>query len=273
MIVRVHGLVIRVLPYRESDALVTLLTREAGKIGLIAPGARKVRSRLAAHTQLLRLGTYILYRGRSLYRLDQADTTALLKTRLHDPLVNQRTMEMLEWVMRLTEDEVSDPFLYDHVERSFLRLDQGEPLDVTWLIFQLVMLSHMGYGPSWDRCTRCGLSDDLKAFVPQEGGMICGTCLKHHPPLHNVTLLPPRLVWVLQQIVRTPPHLLGSVRLKPENVELVLKPLAQFVFLHVPVRFRTQEVWRGADELIRLAEDLKRARRAPGTGEDEGDVS
>lgn len=268
MIVRVHGLVLRTLPYGESDALVTLLTREAGKIGLIAPGARKVRSRLAAHTQLLRLGTYILYRGRTLFRLDQADTTALLSTRLHDPLVNRRTMEMLEWVLRLTEDEVPDPFLYEHVERSLLRLDRGEQPDVTWLIFQLVMLTHLGYGPSWDHCTRCGQKEDLKAFAPREGGMICASCLSHHAPDQDVFFLPPRLVWVLQQIVRTPPHLLGHVQLKPENIARVLKALEVFVSYHVPVHFRTQDVWRSSEELLAIAEDLKKARNAPPKAED-----
>lgn len=273
MIVRVHGLVLRALPYGESDALVTLLTREAGKIGLIAPGARKVRSRLAAHTQLLRLGTYILYRGRTLFRLDQADTMALLSTRLHDPRVNRRAMEMLEWVLRLTEDGVPDPFLYEHVERSFLRLDRGEDPDTTWLIFQLVMLAHLGYGPSWDRCTRCGQKEDLKAFAPRDGGMICSTCFSHHAPASGVIVFPPRLVWVLQQIVRTPPHLLGNVQLKPENVDRVLKALEAFVAYHVPVHFRTQDVWRSSEELLASAEDLKKARNASRKAPDTGDVS
>lgn len=59
-----EGIVIRQTSYRESDKIVRMYTREFGKIGVVARGAKKTKSRLAAVTQLFTNGYFTFFRGK-----------------------------------------------------------------------------------------------------------------------------------------------------------------------------------------------------------------
>ncbi|HDU1200630.1 TPA: DNA repair protein RecO, partial [Listeria monocytogenes] len=56
-----EGIVIRQTSYRESDKIVRMYTREFGKIGVVARGAKKTKSRLAAVTQLFTNGYFTFF--------------------------------------------------------------------------------------------------------------------------------------------------------------------------------------------------------------------
>lgn len=62
------------MPLGESDRLVTILTREEGLIRATAPGARKPKSKLSGRSQLFVVNELLLYRGRSLAKITQAQT-------------------------------------------------------------------------------------------------------------------------------------------------------------------------------------------------------
>ena len=71
------GLVLRVTDTKETDKILTVLTPDMGKIGVIAKGARRKGSRVAAATQLLVYSEMTLYESRSWYMLNEAATISL----------------------------------------------------------------------------------------------------------------------------------------------------------------------------------------------------
>ena len=72
--IRVHAIVLRHADWGEADRLVTLFTREQGKLRAVAKGARKITSRKAGHLEPFTHVKLQLARGRSLFIVTQADT-------------------------------------------------------------------------------------------------------------------------------------------------------------------------------------------------------
>lgn len=68
------GINLKSMPFGESDRLLTILTRELGLIRVLAPGARKHRSRLGGRTSLFVVNELLIAQGRSLDKITQAET-------------------------------------------------------------------------------------------------------------------------------------------------------------------------------------------------------
>ena len=72
-----HGLVLRETETKESDKILTVLTAQEGKISVIARGARRKNSRLAAACQLFVWSEMTLYKRGNWYYMDAADPAEL----------------------------------------------------------------------------------------------------------------------------------------------------------------------------------------------------
>lgn len=69
----VTGIVLRQAPVKEYDRVITLLTRERGKISVFANGARKPGNRFTASTNVFAFGTFRVYEGRRYYTLSEVN--------------------------------------------------------------------------------------------------------------------------------------------------------------------------------------------------------
>ena len=73
----IKGIVLRVTPTKEADYILTLLTDSLGKIALVARGARRKGSRIAAACELLAFSELTIYARGNWYYLDEASTISL----------------------------------------------------------------------------------------------------------------------------------------------------------------------------------------------------
>ena len=79
MLQKCEGIVLRTTDYGETNKIVTLYTREWGKIGVMARGAKKPKSRLSAITQPFTYGYFLLQKGSGLGNLQQGEIIAPLR--------------------------------------------------------------------------------------------------------------------------------------------------------------------------------------------------
>ena len=68
-----EGIILRSIPYGESNKIVTLYSREAGKLTAMARGAKKPASRLASITQPFTHGSFLIRTGRGMGTLEQGE--------------------------------------------------------------------------------------------------------------------------------------------------------------------------------------------------------
>lgn len=171
-----HALVLRTRDYREADRLVTLLTREEGKVSAVAKGVRKTKSKLSALVEPLTLGYFLLHRGKSLDTLIQGEIVKPYRKLREDLLLfayGQYFCELCE--SALPEREPSLPvFLLVLTALEALETD-SQPARVA-RCFELNLLETLGYRPIMESCIHCGGSVAPFSFDFINDGLVCNNC-------------------------------------------------------------------------------------------------
>jgi DNA repair protein RecO (recombination protein O) len=162
----------------ENDRLLTLFTREKGKLNAVAKGARRGVSRLSGATELFVLAKLQLAVGRSLDIVMQCEIEKSFTALRMDLQKLARATYFCELLDRFTgdRDAVSSPELFDLTVAALLLLERAsEYPDAVVHAYELQLLSALGYAPVLDRCVACGnlVSGQGIGFSPALGGLIC----------------------------------------------------------------------------------------------------
>jgi DNA repair protein RecO (recombination protein O) len=200
------ALVLRVIDFSESSCVVTLFTREFGKIGALAKGGRRPKGPFEAALDLLAICRVVFLRKSS----DALDllTEAKLEHRFRPP---GRSLAALyagyyvaEFVGELTDQYDPHPDLFDLCAQTLQNMSQGEDPPSAVLRFELAALRMLGHQPALDHCAECGESPAAGAriaFGLLHGGTLCSRCRGGKRP---VVLLSQDAWQVLRKASREP---------------------------------------------------------------------
>jgi DNA repair protein RecO (recombination protein O) len=176
---KTEAVVLRSIRYGEADRILHLYSRERGRIGAIAKGARKVKSRLGGRLEPLSRVNLILREGRGdLCTVTGVDTVAAhpgLRERW-DSL--QRATQACDAVLRLLDSADPNEPAYNLLCRELQLLDT-DPAAATRahaLAFRLKLLLAAGFAPELAACATCGEREHLSAFSASAGGVVCPGC-------------------------------------------------------------------------------------------------
>ena len=175
---RDEGVVLRTYKLGESDRIVVILTAEHGKVRAVAKGVRKTRSKFGARLEPMSHVRLLLYRGRELDIVSQADSVESLTPMLSSLDRASQGMAAIEAVDQLALDREPNPRLYK-MTVGVLRTIAERPSPLNVPAFYWKLLAAEGLEPQLDRCVRCGESGpdvQLVAFDLNEGGMHCRNC-------------------------------------------------------------------------------------------------
>ena len=169
---RDEGIVLRTHKLGEADRIVSVLTRGRGKVRAVAKGVRKTKSRFGArlepptHLQLL------LYEGRELDIVTQAETIDHFRAIRDDLERLTRAVSMLEVADQLGLEGEPNPGLYQMLLGA-LRALAGHSGPLVVPAFYLKVLALEGFRPVVEGCVECGREDELVAFDLESGGVRC----------------------------------------------------------------------------------------------------
>lgn len=189
--ISVHAIVLRHADWGEADRLITLYTREQGKLRAVAKGARKITSRKAGHLEPFTHVKLQLARGRSLFIVTQADTIEAYLP-LRETLVMTGTASyIVELLDRFVyEEEGANPTLFRLLAETLKRLASGEDAWLAVRYYEMRLLDFLGFRPQLFECANCGR--EIKAadqfFSFSAGGVICPRCGRGLPNLTSITL-------------------------------------------------------------------------------------
>jgi DNA repair protein RecO (recombination protein O) len=248
---RTEAVVLRSLRFGEADRIVHLFTRERGRVGAIAKGARRGRSRLGALLEPFSHVDIQLHEGRG----DLATVTGADLLRSHQTLA-QHPYRLavgcigLEAVLRLFIDHDPSPRAFDGLVRFMDLLDADDrllqsgrqgtgddaarpALDSLALSFQLKLLWLAGYLPHLVGCASCGRDATLVAFSAAAGGGVCETCQAGAIPVSPGTFTG------MRGLLEQPLADVGAVDLPPKQAREVLRAVELLYEHHGGFRMRT----------------------------------
>ena len=175
------ALVLRVVEFSETSSIVTLFTREFGKIRGLAKGARRPKGPFESALDLLGQSRIVFLRKSSgaLDLLTEAKLQRRFRPRGRDLSSLYAGYYVAELLDELTDDYDPHPELFDAAEQTLLGL-ATEGSIAGWIVrFELTALRLLGHLPSLDVCVECGRPVEAKgrvAFGLLVGGVLCGEC-------------------------------------------------------------------------------------------------
>lgn len=180
----VEGVVLRRVNYGDNDRILTVLTRERGKIGVMARGVRKAGSRMAAYTDLFARSRMELARGRGNLDILTAATSLSAAVPLADARRAACAAVCAELADRVLEENAADEEVFDLVAAALQ--DCTDPardprLGLLWLTRR--MIDRLGYAPQLHDCAACStqLPEQPATFSAAAGGLLCDRCAAHEP--------------------------------------------------------------------------------------------
>lgn len=243
--VNVQAIVLRRRPLGEADKVLTLFTREMGKLSAVAKGARKPTSKLAGATETCVRARFHLAPGRTFWIITQASVERA-RARLHRSLVNAAAaMYACELVDRLLEESVPDEDLFGLLAGVLDELELSEHPMWTLCLFENALLLQQGYTPVLDICARCGkpVEGEQVAFQPDAGGALCVSCARARTGVVKLS----RLAWLTWRVLNAG----GRVDFSGEPAAGDLEHA-----VHLHLRYHLDREMKSAQVLWQLRQEL-----------------
>ncbi|HEV8572723.1 MAG TPA: DNA repair protein RecO [Actinomycetota bacterium] len=171
-----QGIVLGSVKLAEADKIVTILTQSSGKIRAVAKGIRRTTSKFGARLEPFTHVDLMLYRGRSLDTVTQAEILHPFRALRDDFALFSAGEAMLEATDKVAEE-------HERNVRLFLLLLQGlralerRPADPAAVAeaFLLRLLGLSGFAPALLACAVCGTTP-ARRFSHSQGGAVCEEC-------------------------------------------------------------------------------------------------
>lgn len=179
-----EAVVLRSFRFGEADRVLHLYTRERGRVGAVAKGVRRTKSRFGGRLEPLSHVELTLHAGRG--ELQTVTGAALVRPHAAARESGYRLgvgLIGLEAMLRLFPEQEANERAFTAVTRFLDALDAlpaggaARPaLDPLALSFQLKLLWLSGYLPQLEACVECGAADGLVGYLPSAGGAVCAAC-------------------------------------------------------------------------------------------------
>ncbi len=177
--VKTSGIVLRTIKYGETGLIVTLLTRDFGKVSAIAKGVRTKKSRLLAGLQLFAYSEIVMYKAKQkngLYHLDEMEVLESFSGVRTDLEKMAYATYFAEAANGALSEESPDEEVLSLVLNTIYMVDRGlGDYEKIKTVFEWRLSAVLGYAPSVASCAVCQSKEELGLSL-YEGTVFCKSC-------------------------------------------------------------------------------------------------
>jgi DNA repair protein RecO (recombination protein O) len=240
---KTEAVVLRSIRFGEADRVLHLYTLARGRVGAIAKGVRKTRSRFGGRLEPLSHVELILHQGSGeLATVTGADLVRSHAAVRDEPYRLGVGLVGAEAMLRLFHEQEASERAFQALTRFLDQLDETPSrasrrpqLDPLGLSFQLKLLWLAGYLPHLGSCAECGVDGALAGYSPRAGGVVCERCAR----AGEVIPLSAAAVAGMEVLVRSPLAGADGAGLNEQTSREVLAVVTASYEYHGGFRLRT----------------------------------
>lgn len=158
-LIKVKGIVIREVAYKDNDKIITILTDSLGKVSAIAKGAKKTNSPYLASSQFLVYSEFVLYQNTGYFYLNSASVINTFYNVRVDFDKLQIVFEMTKILNSVTDENQDCEKILQLFLNTIYALDKlDKDRRLVTNAFKIKLFTILGFAPSQDKCCECSRS-------------------------------------------------------------------------------------------------------------------
>ena len=242
MYLTIQAIVLRVTDYNDRDALLTVLTRNHGKLTVKARGLRRKNSPLIAPCQLLAYGEFTLFEYKGQYTINEAHSIELFQNLRRDLGKLSLGTYFAQVADVLSQEDLPNPELQSLLLNCLFALSKlNEPERKIKAVFELRGATLAGYMPDLFGCHVCG-SQNPDKFDISEGLMECTRCRNVGGGIRMPVT--PGVLEAMRYICLCEPKKLLSFQIGPENLEKLCNLTEAYLTTQLERGFTTLDFYK-----------------------------
>lgn len=252
MLIKTQGLVLKQRSIGENDRILVILSRDRGIIEVSARGVKRMRSPLAAGSQVLCYSEFCIFQGKKYDTLDSAEVLHSF----YDLRLDVTRLSLATYFCDLTHylsPQPENAWSSLRLLLNTLSLLEQQKRDMTLLkaIFELRMMSLSGFMPDLVGCCACGeYEKEGMYFLPVEARLLCTDCFEQKARVPGVrenllkyTATPP-VLHAMRHILYSDEEKLFRFQLKGDSLKQLEFICENYVLIQTDQRFRSLDVYR-----------------------------
>jgi DNA repair protein RecO (recombination protein O) len=226
--IKTKGINIRSVKVGEADKIITIFSKDLGKISAIAKGARKTTSKFGGRLEVFAYNEYLLGEGKNLYVVSQVETVENFWKLREDEAVLRAASFIVRVLDAATEPEHKSVPLFNLLLQTLHLLKEGADPEVAKEVFEIRLMDLEGFFPNLSGCSKCKKKivrepKDV-TFNQALSGLTCSACSK---TTAGGVVVPYGLVKSIQHLKAGDFDGFKTLTVNPEDVaklDMVLKP-------------------------------------------------
>lgn len=217
---KTRGIVIKEVSTGEADKIITIFSRNRGRISVMVKGGKRPKSKLASGSQMLCYGDYVLYSGKNLYSMNSCEVLESFYEIRNDMERLTYAAHFMDIVMEIVQENQPTPKLLQLLLNSLHMLAKTEKdPELISRVFELRSLVISGYVPIVRSCISCGQAAvKFYSFSFEKCGFLCDRVKCSEADRFSV-LLSPGAAKAIQHIAYAPMEELFSFGLSTDVLE------------------------------------------------------
>ncbi len=221
---RTEGIILRRHNLGEADRILTLFTRDYGKLRVVAKGARRPTSRKAGSVELFTRVDIVVSKGRTLDVVSQVDIVEVYLPLRTNLIMTTYASHFVELLDAFSEEGDESRELYHLAVEGLGWLSTAPDPALTARYFELHLLDVTGFRPELMHCVISGtpIEPENQFFSVVGGGVVSPEAAQYRSGLYPLSL---NALKVLRHFQRTPYHGTRNLKISPgvhREVERVL---------------------------------------------------